>query len=568
METGLTNLFARNAAGAQGPGTSADSESVALDTDSDGWARVYHAVELSHFDDKAGEPFGQAAKMLANELPPKNAPGLSPAKDDMLLPDENDVGFTSDVNGIRNAQPNEGRRQIDANMVPEETYTPLGPNVRSSEERPTAVSERAATPARAWAPDAGGVTAAHGRVTNGHADIAMSAVAEDATGSARNPLFLPVSPALRPVWHVPNGAAETSQYRFQAQLPENALHNPSSKPPLVAEQTIHVNCGPIRMHSAPVRWNARSEFEVELSNRSLVPNRTSPDQTSQATDVKMAPDHPLLRPDRGVGKVDAEGAITGRSGVGQPPALPLKNPTKNTTRLIENGVDSPLVARPETRVVHGSQPSHSPNVGVAWHSMFMASAAPIDVNRVKSRGVSIAAVVPAVSPAYQNAWPSTPLQVVGGDFLERSGATSIMQTLAPGPTGKENAMAVIHQITAQLNAAASDEIEIMLNPKELGSVRMILSPTENGMVLSMTMERTETHDLIRRHIDLAEKTFRDLGFSDLSIDLSLGQHHPPHRADVRDSADGIQVGEARPDTPKGKTLSKATITSAGLDIRV
>ncbi len=60
-------------------------------------------------------------------------------------------------------------------------------------------------------------------------------------------------------------------------------------------------------------------------------------------------------------------------------------------------------------------------------------------------------------------------------------------------------------------------VEITLNPRELGKVRMALSTTEAGVTVVILSERPETQELMRRHIDQLAQEFRSLGYENTAF---------------------------------------------------
>ena len=94
-------------------------------------------------------------------------------------------------------------------------------------------------------------------------------------------------------------------------------------------------------------------------------------------------------------------------------------------------------------------------------------------------------------------------------------ATTAEQRSATGMGGGTPQMA--RHVAIQLSDAAAKgadrPIDLTLNPSELGRVRITLTPGDGGMVVSVSAERPETLDLMRRHIDVLDQEFRDLGYS-------------------------------------------------------
>lgn len=65
--------------------------------------------------------------------------------------------------------------------------------------------------------------------------------------------------------------------------------------------------------------------------------------------------------------------------------------------------------------------------------------------------------------------------------------------------------------------------EIQLSPEELGRVRLVIATTDSGTSVTITAERPETAEFLRRHIDQMERACRDLGLADTQI--SFGKRH-------------------------------------------
>ena len=64
--------------------------------------------------------------------------------------------------------------------------------------------------------------------------------------------------------------------------------------------------------------------------------------------------------------------------------------------------------------------------------------------------------------------------------------------------------------------------EIVLNPAELGRVRMVLSASDAGITVNILADRPDTLDLLRRNIEDLGKSFTDLGYDDIAF--SFGQN--------------------------------------------
>jgi len=132
--------------------------------------------------------------------------------------------------------------------------------------------------------------------------------------------------------------------------------------------------------------------------------------------------------------------------------------------------------------------------------------------------------------------------------------------LPSGPAPK-----VAAQIVAAVLQSPSGTTEIALNPKELGRVRIALTPAEAGLSVTILAERPETADLMRRNIDVLAREFLDMGhenltfsFSDHSDGADQNSQDSPNPAPLRDDVHPIE-------TP----IPATTLTlNGGLDLKL
>ncbi|MEL6464890.1 MAG: flagellar hook-length control protein FliK [Pseudomonadota bacterium] len=91
----------------------------------------------------------------------------------------------------------------------------------------------------------------------------------------------------------------------------------------------------------------------------------------------------------------------------------------------------------------------------------------------------------------------------------------------------------LSQAIAQVFQRAPDKpVEIALNPIELGRVRLVMTTQETGITITVSAERGDTLELMRRNIDDLGQSLSDLGFEDVSF--AFEQHR--QGADQRDPA--------------------------------
>lgn len=134
---------------------------------------------------------------------------------------------------------------------------------------------------------------------------------------------------------------------------------------------------------------------------------------------------------------------------------------------------------------------------------------------------------------------TSPSQLMAESKLETSlGAVADVETLFSEP--RQNALTTAgnlgqilsrpdtpamigRQMAEALQKLPDKPVEISLNPRELGRVRMSISASEAGIVVNVLAERQETLDLMRRHIDQLAKEFQSIGYENISFSFSEGQ---------------------------------------------
>lgn len=92
--------------------------------------------------------------------------------------------------------------------------------------------------------------------------------------------------------------------------------------------------------------------------------------------------------------------------------------------------------------------------------------------------------------------------------------------VAPQALAPEVARAVSQQVAVAVTQQSDGQTEIRLNPEELGRVRLALNASETGITLTITTERPETADLMRRNLEGLAQEFRALGYTDIAFDFA------------------------------------------------
>lgn len=137
---------------------------------------------------------------------------------------------------------------------------------------------------------------------------------------------------------------------------------------------------------------------------------------------------------------------------------------------------------------------------------------------------------------------------------------------APSARVEVQARPVITQLVQAARSAIDGMIEVKLAPEELGRVRLAMTSGEAGMTVTVTAERAETLDLIRRNIDLFAADLTDQGFSDLNF--SFGQEDAGDRQGEADDRATRGTASPSPDHLAERRAVGADVPDGRLDIRL
>ena len=134
-----------------------------------------------------------------------------------------------------------------------------------------------------------------------------------------------------------------------------------------------------------------------------------------------------------------------------------------------------------------------------------------------------APVVPTQPSAVSPAEPDTEEVLLGGSSerqstfaSDRASSAHPMQT-TDGKLSQSSAAG----LRAQVPQVLGEVTEILLDPEELGRVRMTLTGQDGAGLVVLQVERPETLDLIRRNLDLMRAELADAGWQ--SVEFSFGQ---------------------------------------------
>lgn len=248
---------------------------------------------------------------------------------------------------------------------------------------------------------------------------------------------------------------------------------------------------------------------------------------------------PARPPESAQGRIDGAGATT-PSAIAREAALAAV-PGPHATPLTV----APIVAQSGNSV---SPAAPAPTVAMPLPMQVMAAlhaaerpAAARPYMAASGPGIAPSAQPPAILPVLHAAPPSVDLSAAMGTAGDPAGLAEAPPGLAglhastafpshsvPVSLSATAGLDVPRQIAVQIAHAAEagggarGSIELSLSPEELGRVRLRLHPSEAGLSVTITADRPETLDLMRRNIELLAREFLQIGYEGTRFDFAQG----------------------------------------------
>jgi hypothetical protein len=153
-----------------------------------------------------------------------------------------------------------------------------------------------------------------------------------------------------------------------------------------------------------------------------------------------------------------------------------------------------------------------------------------------------------------------------------SRAAPIQPALQPPAASPDLARGAAVQIAQIVQHAGNGTVELTLSPEELGRVRISMSSEQGTLAVTLQVDRPETLDMIRRHIDMFAEELRRLGHGSVGFSFqqgSAGFGGQPPRPETGQFAGDDPPGAGAGPTPPPRTLAtKPHAPGAGIDIRL
>ncbi|APX13273.1 hypothetical protein BWR18_17485 [Tateyamaria omphalii] len=217
-----------------------------------------------------------------------------------------------------------------------------------------------------------------------------------------------------------------------------------------------------------------------------------------------------------------------------------------------------------------------PKPSLAEHSNFERAPDTRDTNRLvrsNTTDTSLSSLLAAPDRASHPRFAQADL-ALNADDLVWDIRPSTAHTTAPTSLQLQKAELpppVVQAIAEAVRKAPDKPIEIALNPAELGRVRMVMTTLETGITVTITADRGDTLDLMRRNIDDLGKSLSELGYEDVSFSFEGGQN-PSDGTDEHTAEDAQSNNGPSENVPDPQHAAVAKVVSqpgatTGIDMR-
>lgn len=144
-------------------------------------------------------------------------------------------------------------------------------------------------------------------------------------------------------------------------------------------------------------------------------------------------------------------------------------------------------------------------------------------------------------------------------------STQPNQTVAIKVQAAENK--VISQISSAISNTTKDTVEIRLDPPELGRVTISITQSDSSLTATVSAEKAEIGDLLRRYSELLSRELSKSGFNGVSLEFS---HHDRQPDNPPFGTDEAKFAPTSPDQRDENSVIEMILhtQSGGLDIRL
>lgn len=152
--------------------------------------------------------------------------------------------------------------------------------------------------------------------------------------------------------------------------------------------------------------------------------------------------------------------------------------------------------------------------------------------------------------------------------LTTGGAPSIVgHSVHTGTYAQQEARLIAQQISVHITPHSNHDVDIALSLQELGHVKMRVQMAESGITLMLSADKPETQDLMRRHVDVMAREFKEMGYQDIAFNFQSSGHGSDRTQKGHHLT--LSVGDTFEEStePVARALPHVSATT-GLDIRI
>lgn len=173
------------------------------------------------------------------------------------------------------------------------------------------------------------------------------------------------------------------------------------------------------------------------------------------------------------------------------------------------------------------------------------------------------------APTEASAPSSGAIPAVRAEGVDRSAPPPVASQIRRAVQSALPAPVVTHSLDVASGQVTDRQIELRLDPAELGAVSIVLQGNEDTLVVRITAERPDTLDLMRRNSDQLLAELRAAGIGDAQMSFDMGRD-PSHTNRSAAEAAIMDALEEMPPGPVTSTLQSAPIPAGdtGLCIRL
>lgn len=291
---------------------------------------------------------------------------------------------------------------------------------------------------------------------------------------------------------------------------------------------------------------------LPTANAPELPQGIRLDVRANARETPVGTPHPVAEPIEQIQaplppRSDAHTAIV------PPQAQPMAPPLQQ-----QIPVPSPTSAEPAMRVEQQPEPAVAPETVAPKTEI--APQVPVAGPQPSAPAPTAPPVAMAEAPPVSQIAPVDAPRTAVADIATVAKPAEVLPQTPIGPS-------IVAQVSNAISAGQSDQIELTLQPEELGKVRLTLSPSETSISVNINAERGDTADLIRRHLDQLSQDLRQQGYRDVRFDFGQGGGDRPGQQHVpQDRRDGApHFAEPQSTTPAAPPRFTG---QSGVDIRV